>query len=79
MTYRVVHHAYCGMAIPLAEGLSWSEAHARVYRRIAWFKDNIDGPVTWIGPGRWEMGEPETCAMVPDACGLLCIEKEARR
>jgi hypothetical protein len=76
MTYRVVHHAYCGMTIPLGEGMSYRQAQARIKRRIAWFKKEIGGPVTYLGPGHYELEEPEDCAMVPDDCGTLAIKKE---
>ena len=76
-SYKVVHHAYCGMSIPLAEGLTWSEARARVKRRVDWFRKTMGGPVRWWGPGDVELEEPEDVAMVPDAYGHTRIHKEA--
>jgi len=78
-SYRVVHHAYCGMPVPLGEGMSYREAQARVRTRIDWFKKTFDAPVTYLGPGRYELEEPEVCCMVPDACGILAIEREKCR
>lgn len=75
-SYSVSHMAYCGMRIPLAEGLSYKEARERVKRRIAWFKEVFGGPVTFISPLRYELEEPEDCMMVPDSCGYLTINKE---
>jgi hypothetical protein len=79
MTYRVVHHAYCGMSFAIAEGLSWNQAQARAARRRRWFAKEIGGDVVQLGPRSWELQEPEDCLMVPDDCGTLSISKETRR
>lgn len=74
--YAVVHHAYCGMTIPLGDGFTYTEARARVKRRIAWFENIYGGEVVWHSNNRVELCEPETCLMIPDACGILLIQKE---
>ncbi len=82
--YKVTHVSYSGMPVPLGAGFTWREAFARAKRRIAYFKEKYRGSVTRLGKGlksssssaQWELMEPESCVMVPDACGFLTIQKE---
>ena len=74
--YAVVHNAYCGMTIVIAQNMSWTDARARAKRRIEWFKKTIGGEVMSTGSKCWELCEPEVCMMVPDSCGVLKIVKQ---
>lgn len=75
--WKVTHYAYCGMSIPLGDFTSHKEAMERVRARLRWFKRRICGEVMSLAKGReWELCEPDDCMMVPDACGILKIEKE---
>lgn len=78
---RVTFYAYCGMSIPIDAGLDEEDARtlaARVLRR----RRATGHPVSKLKPadsdemGRWEAGEPEDCALVPDTAGILVLEKE---
>jgi hypothetical protein len=72
-TYSVVHNAYCGMTVPLADGMTYQEARDRFKRRIEWFKHTYGGEVIYRGSSCAELCEPETCCFIPDACGTLRI------
>lgn len=74
--YAVTHQAYCGMTIPIADGLSYQEAQARAVRRVNWFKQKYGGDVVRHGRNQWELCEPETAMMIPDACGTLLVQPE---
>jgi hypothetical protein len=78
-TYSVTHQGYCGMSIPLGEGFTYKEAVERAKCRIAWFRLHIGGAVSRLSPNRWELQEPESAYMVPDACGVLEITKGPNR
>lgn len=78
MTYKVVHVSYCGMTVPLAEGVDLEEARAVVARRQKRFEKVFGGEVTWHSPWQVEFEEPEGLFMVPDECGMTWIEKEGR-
>lgn len=79
MTYRVTHYAYCGMEIPLGNGYSHAEARARFEQHITWFERVFEAEVVRDGLAWAELAEPEGAALVPDECGILRIEKEARK
>ena len=81
-TYRVDHHAYCGMTIPIDNGLTYQEAKERMRRRMAFFVKHYGGEVVKRRPPSFnevEFCEPENCCFIPDACGVAHITKERNR
>lgn len=74
--YAVTHYAYCGMTVPLGNGYTYKEARERFKRRIEWFKQTYRGDVIFYSVTKVELCEPEDVCMVPDACGVLRIQKE---
>ena len=76
-SYRLVHHAYCGMPVPIEEGdmQDCRTAAARLLMR----RRRQGFPVTTLEIGeRWEIMEPEDCMMVPDQCGVLTLTIDPR-
>lgn len=72
MGYTLVHHAYCGMSIPLEAG-TLEECRERAARRIRWARRE-EFPVVTLEKGKeWEIEEPDDCLLVPDSCGVLVI------
>jgi hypothetical protein len=72
--YTVTLHAYCGMAQPMGDSvMDYDEARqeaATLLRR----RRREGFPITVITKGRkWEVEEPDDCAMVPDCCGVLIL------
>jgi hypothetical protein len=81
-SWRIDHHAYCGMTIPIADGLTYQEAKERMKRRMAFFIKHYGGEVMLLaGPSLnvVEFCEPETCDLIPDACGVARITKETTK
>ena len=73
---------YCGMSVPLGDTYTYEEAKGRMRARIEWFEEAIGGAVVKLRPPSFnavEFCEPETCHMVPDACGITYIRKMKER
>ena len=75
-TYSLVHHAYCGMPIPLEEKEDKETCRQAAARRIRSLR--LQGfPVVTLDKGRrWEVQEPEGTFLVPDECGILLLAQE---
>lgn len=71
----LTHHAYCGMEIPLIES---DRATCRGFAANRLSLLRSEGyPVTVLTRGRqWEVGEPDSVHLVPDACGVLTLEDD---
>lgn len=70
--------AYCGMSVPMCETNDRDEARkaaadALWTARRAGLHPTINLRGKW-----WEINEPADCAMVPDNCGQLFLERETR-
>lgn len=74
--YSVKHYAYTGCNNPPETFESETDARgyaARILRR----RRSQGFPVTTLWSGRqWEILEPERCAIIPDACGVLEISHD---
>lgn len=72
--FTVQHVSHCGMSGLLrtyderAEARQAAAKRLRAHRRAGY-------PVATLDRGmQWEILEPDGCAMVPDACGLLVLD-----
>lgn len=72
--YRVQHHAYCGMSGIPATFEERCEARRCAAMRLKRLRKRFT-VVTVKRGARWEILEPEECAMVPDQCGILAIHR----
>lgn len=78
-TFRVVMYAYCGMAIPIADGLDRRSAMVAIGRLAARRIRSGHPTVRTFGAHglpEYEFSEPEGCAMIPDTAGTACVEEE---
>jgi hypothetical protein len=68
--------AYCGMAYDVADGLTRTEAIARL-GRLAASRKRTGHVVTFEPPFTdAEFGEPEDCALIPDTAGTAHVVEE---
>jgi len=74
--YSVVMQSHCGMTSVLESGVDYVDAQARVKRRLAWFERVYGGEVIRLDRNSWELCEPDACCMIPDACGILLVQKD---
>ena len=66
----VQHQAYCGMSsVPHAFD-TLPDARAYVAHKLARLRRRYP-IITHVNGSEWEVCEPNDCAMVPDACGVL--------
>jgi hypothetical protein len=64
------------MSLPHGEALTLPDARLKAARVIRNFRKRIGGETILVHRGKeWELCEPEDCFMVPDQCGVLCLEE----
>jgi hypothetical protein len=72
--YTVTLHAYCGMAQPIGDSVMDHDEARQEAASLLRRRRREEFPVTVIKKGRrWEIAEPDDCAMVPDCCGVLIL------
>lgn len=72
--YSVNHSSYCGMRDVPACFDNREEARAYVAARLRRYRHRF--PVATLSRGvEWEILEPDGVAMVPDACGVLSLDR----
>jgi hypothetical protein len=77
-TYDVTLEAYCGMSVPLGEGLD-RDAVKGVVRSFLRRARRAGSPVTKIGKGRWEIETREDAVAVGDHEGVLIVRPRLER
>lgn len=74
-TWQVTMYAHCGMKVPIADGLSELDALERVLRYVD-RRVKRGYEATELGPGRFELTEPEDSMLVPDDAGIIAAERD---
>ena len=77
MTYSITMNCFCGMTVPLEEGLDRETAKAEILRRIR-YKRAVGFEVTRLGKGRWEFVDGDA-GMVGDDQGVIVLRRERRK
>lgn len=80
-TARLTFYSFCGMSSPILDSRDNAEVErARTLAaRIIRSRRKVGHHVTVYDKGaRWEVAEPEGCAMVPDTAGTLSLSVECR-